>query len=140
MQHYARALLDNPVETTCNSLDVPCSKWSVKHIHEIWPYFAEHSIGFIHTRAPTECMHTFSAYSECMHLYVYVCMYVCMYIYTYIYIYIYTYIHIPDRYESMKFIMCVCVPVYVNMSKCEYLCLITISRKLIFAGELRVLD
>jgi len=28
MQHYAGALLDKPLETTCISLDVSCSKWS----------------------------------------------------------------------------------------------------------------
>jgi hypothetical protein len=86
MQHYVRTLLDNPVETTCNSFDVSYSKWSVEHAREIWPYFAEHSVGFIYTRAPTECMHNFSAYPECIHLCMYVCMYVRMYVCIYLYI------------------------------------------------------
>jgi hypothetical protein len=68
MQNYARAFLDNPVETTCNSLDASCSTWPVEHAREIWPYFAEHSVSFIYSRAPTECMHKFSACPECMHL------------------------------------------------------------------------
>jgi len=75
MQHYARALLDNPVETTCNSLDVSCSKWFVEHAREIWPYLAGHSVRFIYTRPPTWCMHKFSAYPECKHLYMYI--YIC---------------------------------------------------------------
>ena len=96
---FTITLLDNPVEITCNSLDVSCSKWSVERAHEIWLYFAEHSVGFIHTRAPTECMHKFSAYPECMHLYIYIyiyiyiCVCVCVYIYTYIYIYTHTQTH-----------------------------------------------
>jgi len=77
---FTITLLDNPVETTCNSLDVSCSKWSVEHAREIWSYFAEHSVGFIHTRAPTECMHKFSAYPECMHLYIYMCVCVCFFL------------------------------------------------------------
>ena len=115
MLHNASALLDNLFETTFNSLYVSCSKWSVEHAHEIWPHFAEHSVRFIYTRTPTECLQKFSAHSECMHL--------CIYM--------------PIRYGSMKFIMWhLHVTVYIYMSKCEYLCLITISRLLIFAGEL----
>lgn len=90
MQHYARALLDNPVETTCSSLDVSCRKWSVEHAREIWPYFAGYSVRFIYTREPTECVHKFSAYPECKNLCVYIyahyvwkyeVYYVCIYMY-----------------------------------------------------------